>query len=362
MRQKTPMVNLGSQRTLGLGPRLLFLLLILGGCNTSPFAGQSAWTGLPQPANAQTGAVTPFRDWTQFPAIAVRPMPADLWLLGDVHGDYRRLRDLLHGAGLANNPDAPGDVHWQAGTATLVCTGDLIDKGTDALDVIAYLQALSTQATQAGGEVIILLGNHEAEFLGDTTGSKVADFVAELASAGESAPEVAAGRQAPGAWLRQRPLAARVGSWFMCHAGQTHGLTLVELDNAIRTTLDQAGFEAAFFLADDSMLETKISSAGWWELSGQAPEEVLVSYAHALGAEHIVQGHQPQSIAFADGTKRASGTMAELYGRVFLIDVGMSSGVNDSNGALLHVRHDAVGEHATVVSPAGTAKLLWEGP
>ena len=289
-------------------------------------------------------------------------MPADVWLLGDVHGDYRRLRDLLNGAGLADAPDAPEHVHWRAGAATLVCTGDLIDKGTDGLDVIAYLQALAVQAQSAGGEVIVLLGNHEAEFLADPTESKVADFVSELAAAGESASEVAAGHQAPGAWLRQRPLAARVGSWFMCHAGYTHGLTLAELDAAIRATLDQTGFYAAFFLAADSMLETKISGSAWWELAGHAPEDVLVSYAHALGAEHIVQGHQPQSITFADGTKRSSGTMAERYGRVFLIDVGMSSGVNDSNGALLHVRHDAAGDHATVVSPSGDASVLWDGP
>ncbi len=340
-------------------------LAFLAACTTSPFAGQSAWTGLPPAADAQASAdpsATPFRDWTLYPAIAVRPMPADLWLLGDVHGDYRRLRDLLNGAGLADNPDTPEHVHWHAGTATLVCTGDLIDKGTDALDVIAYLQALSTQAASAGGEVIVLLGNHEAEFLGDPTLSKVADFVTELANAGESASEVAAGHQAPGAWLRQRPLAARVGPWFMSHAGNSHGLTLAQLDAAIQNTLDSNGFYAAFFLADDSMLETKLANGGWWELAGQGPDDVLTKYAHALGAEHIVQGHQPQSITFNDGTKRSAGSMAELYGRVFLIDVGMSGGVNDSNGALLHVRHDAAGEHATVVPPSGDASLLWEGP
>ena len=137
-------------------PAWLALALVATACTTSPFSGQSAWTNLPDvatadtlptdatPTNATGPDVATFRDWHLYPAIAVRPQPADVWFLGDVHGDYIRLGSLLQGAGLLDNSK-----NWQAGAATLVCTGDLIDKGNDALDTIALLQALAPQAAAA---------------------------------------------------------------------------------------------------------------------------------------------------------------------------------------------------------------------
>ena len=64
----------------------------------------------------------------------------------------------------------------------------------------------------------------------------------------------------------------------------------------------------------------------------------LLGYADALGVKHIVFGHQPGNYTFNDGSKRKKGTMFENFGGlVFLIDMGMSRGVDYSQGALLRI-------------------------
>ena len=44
-----------------------------------------------------------------------------------------------------------------------VITGDVIDKGPRAIDVLRLLRSLQAPALANGGRVVVLAGNHEAE-------------------------------------------------------------------------------------------------------------------------------------------------------------------------------------------------------
>jgi hypothetical protein len=89
-------------------------------------------------------------------------------------------------------------------------------------------------------------------------------------------------------------------------------------------------------------LEACLHNRPWWEKEGESPEKSrsrLAHYVKALGVRHLVIGHQPGKVAFADGTTRKKGEMCQKFDRlIFLIDVGMSEAIDDSHGALLRVR------------------------
>jgi hypothetical protein len=272
--------------------------------------------------------------------------------LGDIHGDFERMSRLLRTAGIV---DASGV--WAARDSILIVTGDMIDKGPRGVDVIRYLAALRKTAPEHGGEVILLAGNHEAEFLAGPDARKAADFLADLKDAGIKPEDVIACRGDVGETLCSLPFAARIGEWFFSHAGNTAGRGIQQILTDLRDGVAASGYATKQLLGPDSILEARLGEGKgeWIVVSGQTEHEVLATYAHALGVSHIVQGHQHNAIHFDDGVDRAAGEMFQRWGLLFLIDVGMSSDIGASAGALLEIRKDS----ATAICPDGARTLLW---
>lgn len=77
-------------------------------------------------------------------------------VVGDVHGAYGELKLILHEAELT---DETG--HWAGGDATLVFTGDFLDRGVAVRSVLDLVMGLEAEAPAQGGAVVALLGNHE---------------------------------------------------------------------------------------------------------------------------------------------------------------------------------------------------------
>lgn len=76
--------------------------------------------------------------------------------IGDIHGAYDALVSILQRAGLVDE-----DLHWIGGGTTLVQTGDIFDRGVEVRKVLDLMMRLEQEAAAAGGEVVVLLGNHE---------------------------------------------------------------------------------------------------------------------------------------------------------------------------------------------------------
>jgi hypothetical protein len=290
------------------------------------------------------------RDWAVHPPIVERDAPATIFAIGDIHGDYDRLLRVLRAAGIiAPAKGAAHEAVWIAGDSILVVTGDMIDKGPQPVAVLRFLRALQQAAVSNRGEVILLAGNHEVEFLTEN-GKNRAEFGAELAKSGISGKDVAACRGDIGEMLCSLPYAARIGDWFFSHAGNTGDKTTAELASQIR--------DGSYSLAGpNSLLEARLGQGKEWIASDSSigEEQLLRSYSTKLGVEHIVQGHQHNTIKFDDGVERHAGEMFQHWGLLFLIDVGMSRDVGDSQGAVLKITHT----RAAAVCPDGSETLLW---
>ncbi len=76
--------------------------------------------------------------------------------IGDVHGSYEPLVEVLRAAGLIDEALA-----WSGGKAHLVMLGDLVDRGPKEREVLDLVMRLEREAPEAGGQVHVLLGNHE---------------------------------------------------------------------------------------------------------------------------------------------------------------------------------------------------------
>jgi len=83
--------------------------------------------------------------------------------IGDVPGAFDDFCLILKRAGLTDEQN-----HWIGGRATLVQTGDLVDRGFKGREAMDVVMKLEKEAAAAGGQVIPLLGNHEVmNVLGD---------------------------------------------------------------------------------------------------------------------------------------------------------------------------------------------------
>jgi hypothetical protein len=296
-------------------------------------------TDVPIPSSALKGTVVDI-DVT---------VPRAIYALSDVHGGYDRLAALLAGAGVTHGvPARPNAIAWAAGNAVLVVAGDLIDKGPQALEVIEALRTLEATAAPADGRVVVLLGNHEAEFLVNPTNTKANgdDGIDRQLYALHIDPDrFAAGFDERGLWLQGRPFAARVGKWFFAHGGSTHGRTLAELDALLRAELRaHATFDSPEIVGGGSILEER----EWYADPAVAPAN-----ARALGVAHIVFGHDPNAL----GPRGAIAVAQDAA--LFRIDCGMSPNVNDSDGCVLRVRHEGAIEIAEELRANGASREIF---
>lgn len=314
------------------------------------------------PSVAQAADPAP-RNWSQNPAIVETDWPIIMvWAIGDTHGDYGRLIDLLVKGGIidevSRQPDQLANVKWKAGNAVLVCTGDMIDKGTQSIEVLQFFMRLQKIAPEGGGQVIVTMGNHEAEFLANPT-KKNKEFVDELKQRNIDVSAVQNGTDSLGLgqFMRSLPFAARVHSWFFAHAGNTnsnnmpdaarHPRSLEDLRLFLETDVTSNGYGGQSLSNSDSLLEARLDDP-WWEKkpeSRQDSENRLRKYVFALSpqVQHLVVGHKPGNVKFNGDATRPRGVMAtRCAGLLFLIDCGMTSAaeVNYSTGALLRIRPD----------------------
>ena len=314
------------------------ILAILALACASKSAGQPRDPkGVVPPATASSGAI-----------VELEPGVRSVYALSDVHGGYDRLAALLAAAGLAKPaPATASAITWAGADSILIVVGDLIDKGPQPIEVIDALRALETSAAAAGGRVIVLLGNHEAEFFVNPTNSKAdgSDGVdRELAALQIDPSTLAAGTEPRGAWLLARPFGARVGRWFFAHAGSTKGRTVAALDAALRAALTaHPTFDSDEIVGADSILEAR----DWY-----GDPMVTTANVAALGVDHVVFGHDPNAL----GPRGAIAVAQDR--RLLRIDCGMSPLVNDSDGRVLRIRREGAVEIAEELGISGPRELF----
>lgn len=77
-------------------------------------------------------------------------------IIGDIHGHMPQLQRLLKQANLIDD-----QLNWCGADFQLWFTGDFVDRGPQGIATIELIMRLQQQATEAGGSIHALLGNHD---------------------------------------------------------------------------------------------------------------------------------------------------------------------------------------------------------
>lgn len=98
--------------------------------------------------------------------------------VGDIHGSLEAFTAILTTTGLID-----GRSQWTGGRTRLLQTGDYTDRGEGTRAVMDLLMRLESQARQAGGRAVVLLGNHEVMNLVGETRDVTREIYATFADA-----------------------------------------------------------------------------------------------------------------------------------------------------------------------------------
>jgi hypothetical protein len=79
------------------------------------------------------------------------------FVIGDIHGHYGRLIELLRDDAKLIN----GDLNWIGRDAKLWFLGDFFDRGPNGISAVDLLMNLQPQAKESGGRVEAIIGNHD---------------------------------------------------------------------------------------------------------------------------------------------------------------------------------------------------------
>jgi hypothetical protein len=138
----------------------------------------------------------------------------EIFTVGDIHGKFKQLQMLL-----INNKIIDHDLRWNFGNGRLILLGDVFDRGGSVTEVLWFLYELQIQARQAGGDVHLLLGNHEMmaltrdyRYLHDKYDYFTGYFQLEYAQLFEKNTVI-------GNWLRSLDVILRINDYLFLHAG-----------------------------------------------------------------------------------------------------------------------------------------------
>lgn len=244
--------------------------------------------------------------------------------MGDFHGDHLSMLKALRLAGAINSEN-----RWVGRDMVVVQVGDQIDRGDFDKWVLDYMDQLKEQATENGGDVISLLGNHEIMNVeSDFTFVSEPSFEAfkEFGKDGKSGRKAAFRPGGPYALkLSERDVAAKIGDVVFVHGGITPKYAKIginAMNSSVRTWMaaeidnsdkkKKPAEKPDFVDAVDGPLWSRAYSNTKLPPDCKALQKSL----EILDAQYMVVAHTPQ------GKKGVNND--GCGGRVWRVDTGMS--------------------------------------
>lgn len=303
-------------------------------------------------------------------------------VVGDLHGDYEHFVEILKGIGLVDS-----SLSWTGGQAFLVQTGDVLDRGPDARKIFDLIRRLETEAQAAGGQVQMLIGNHEEmnitgiafDYEDYVTVEQFISFLPEdyVARKQKELEKKARGgrdikrlwqevmdyelearkkylvnfNQKYGKWIARKNAVIKINDTVFVHGGISEEFSrwkLEDINNRLRHEL--AVFQKAILNLSppaDMKLEIVYRSNGplWYRelalANGSVSEEQVDRILNNLEARQIIVAHTPRLVLTINDMRR-------FGGKIWIVDTGISRAygghmraliINDGQFSLWGINH-----------------------
>lgn len=152
--------------------------------------------------------------------------PSRLLLLSDMEGQFDKFVSLLRSQAVIDE-----QLHWRYGDGHVALVGDFVDRGEDMTPLLWLIYRLEDEASQAGGRVHYVLGNHEQLAMSGKKKYWPRRLIATAEALGEDGDELMfSDKSVLGAWLRSKPVMVRLGDHLLVHGGVSQAFLAENLD------------------------------------------------------------------------------------------------------------------------------------
>lgn len=216
-------------------------------------------------------------------------------IISDIHGEFNTYTELLKSAGIIDK-----DLNWKFGKGHLIVTGDVFDRGDKVTEVLWHLFGLEKQAEKAGGEVHLLLGNHELMILENNLTYINNKYRAVEELSGIRYNKLFSKSSVLGNWLRTKPVIVSINDILFVHAGISsemvhRNMSPNKVNHLFEDELMGRPLDSISTFYDLPFLETETGPV-WYRGYFSGPiftESSLDSILNFYNMKHIVVGHTP---------------------------------------------------------------------
>lgn len=248
--------------------------------------------------------------------------------ISDIHGMYDNYAALLRSQGILDSSN-----NWKFGTGHLVILGDMFDRGDHVTELLWHLYGLQRQAIKAGGQLHILIGNHEIMNFTDDKRYMNPKYGRVEEIMGMKLEDLYSASSVLGRWLRNFPVIISINNILFVHGGISGELVRkkmkVESINRLFSKMMLSGEVETQDELNDLIFLNEEKGPLWYRgyfNDSTYCEQKADSALSFYDKEHIVVGH-------TIGTS----IMPLFNNKIFGVDAGLG---NDQEGAVLIVVND----------------------
>ncbi|MEO9891429.1 metallophosphoesterase [Aurantibacter sp.] len=231
--------------------------------------------------------------------------------ISDIESGYKTFRDYL-----INNKVINENLKWTFGKGHLVLVGDFVDRGMSTTQVIWFIYKLEQEASEQGGHVHFIIGNHELYNLQGKYKSASYKYSGVASILGKQQHNLYDNNSFIGKWLVSKNTIEIINGNLFTHGGihpniVDYDITLDDINRISRENYRKPWFPKPEDSAEQLILSSKIGLS-WYRgyFDDELTQEEIDRTLKKFNAKAVIVGHTPQW------------TVKSLYNnKVFAIDV-----------------------------------------